>query len=131
MAGIVDEDTDNNTKYRAHELQSAILIRRQTKTLETILKQFNAPTIIDYLSLDVEGAETRVLKNFPFDKYKFLTMTVERPPIELENILFDNDYVFVMKSKLMEFDSFYVHKSISNFDDIVKEPYSPTPQKDW
>jgi len=69
LAGIVDEDTDNNTKYRAHELQSATLIRRQTRTLEYILRQFNAPDVIDYLSLDVEGAETRVLKNFPFDKY--------------------------------------------------------------
>ena len=36
-----------------------------------------------------------------------------------------------MKSKKMKYDSFYVHESIPNFEQIIKEPYSPTPRKDW
>ena len=130
-AGIVGEDMDNNIKHRPSKMIPKKTITVKTKTLEFILDKFNAPKTIDYLNLDVEGAETRVLKNFPFDKYKFLTMTIERPTTELEKLLFTNDYVFVMKSKLMEFDSYYVHRSIPNFDDIVKEPYSPTPRKPW
>ena len=42
------------------------------QSLQEILKKAKAPKIIDYLSLDVEGAELEVLKNFPFKKYKFL-----------------------------------------------------------
>ena len=83
------------------------------------------------MSLDIEGAEERVLYNFPFNKYTFLTMTIERPTPKLEKILFDNNYVFVMKSKKISFDTYYVHKSISNFNKIIKEPYSSTPKKNW
>ncbi len=36
-----------------------------------------------------------------------------------------------MKSKKIKYDSFYVHKYIPNFEQINKEPYSPTPRKDW
>lgn len=131
LGGIVDHDTDNNYQIRGEQLKRSTIINLKTKTLDFILDQFNAPQVIDYLSLDVEGSEERVLMNFPFDKYTFLTMTIERPTPLLEKILFDNDYVFVMKAKKMGFDSFYVHKSIPNFNDIPKEEYSPTPKKNW
>ena len=131
LGGIVDNDTDNNEKYRGDQLKKAKILKLKTKTLEYILDYFHAPKIIDYLSLDVEGAEERILSNFPFDKYTFLTMTIERPTPELEKILFDNDYIFVMKSKKKKNDTFYVHKSIPNFEQINKEPYSPTARKDW
>lgn len=128
LGGIVDDDTDNNFRIRGKQLLKADILNLKTKTLDFILDKFKAPKIIDYLSLDVEGAEERILSKFPFDKYTFLAMTIERPSPELENILFKNGYVFVMKSK---FDTFYVHKSIPNFNEIKKEEYSPTPKKNW
>lgn len=131
LGGIVDIDTDNNYKYRGEQLKKATILKLKTKTLEYVLDKFNAPKVIDYLSLDVEGAEERILRNFPFNKYTFLAMTIERPTPELEKVLFNNGYVFVMKSKKLRFDTFYVHKTIPNFKKIVKEPYSPTPRKDW
>jgi hypothetical protein len=33
--------------------------------------------VIDYLSLDVEGAESFAMQSFPWDQYKFKFMTVE------------------------------------------------------
>jgi len=131
LGGIVAEDTDNNHKYRSRQLKRATVVKRETTTLDKILDKYQAPNIIDYLSLDVEGAETRILRNFPFDRYTFMSMTIERPTIELEDILFKNGYVFVMKSKKCPYDAFYVHKTIPNFDEIQKEPYSPTPPKNW
>lgn len=131
LGGIVDIDTDNNEKYRGNQLKNATILNLKTKTLEYVLDKFNAPKVIDYLSLDVEGAEERILRNFPFNKYTFLAMTIERPTPELEKVLFDNGYVFVMVSKKKLFDTFYVHETIPNFDQIVKEPYTPTPKKDW
>ena len=98
----------------------------KTKTLEYVLDKYDAPSTIDYLNLDIEGAETRVLRNFPFDKYKFLAITIERPTAELEENLKRNGYVFVKKSRvkmwegLLDFDSFYVHESIPNFSQIME-----------
>lgn len=46
-------------------------------TLENILETNNAPTEIDYLSIDIEGCEYLAFKNFPFDKWKIKLMTVE------------------------------------------------------
>jgi FkbM family methyltransferase len=48
-----------------------------TLPLASVLEQVNAPNIIDYLSLDVEGHEWTILRNFPFDKYRFRVMTIE------------------------------------------------------
>ncbi|MBL6445748.1 FkbM family methyltransferase [Fulvivirga sp. 29W222] len=130
--GIVDEDTDNNEHYRSEQLKTATISKRTTKKLETLLDEISAPKIIDYLSLDVEGAETRILRDFAFDKYIFLALTIERPTLELEEALFDNGYVYVTKSKVgNEFDTFYVHNSIPNFSTINKESYRPTPKKDF
>jgi hypothetical protein len=129
--GIVDEDTDNNYRVRGDQLKSATIDTKKTKTLEYVLDKYDAPSTIDYLSLDIEGAETRVVRTFPFNKYKFLAITIERPTKELEEVLQKHGYVFVMKSKKMKFDSYYVHESIPSFLQIKKEKYEPTPQKDW
>ena len=47
------------------------------KTLTEILEQVNAPTIIDFFSLDVEGAELEVLAGLDFEKYKVDCILVE------------------------------------------------------
>lgn len=55
-------------------------------TLEEILARFHAPHHIDYLSLDVEGAEEFIMKNFPFDRYHISIMTTERPSNSLQEL---------------------------------------------
>ena len=47
------------------------------KTLNTILKECNAPKFIDYLSIDVEGHEFTILDAFDFDRWRIGAMTVE------------------------------------------------------
>lgn len=47
------------------------------KPLSHILDDSGAPAIIDFLSLDVEGAELEVLKGMDFNKYKFKYMLIE------------------------------------------------------
>lgn len=48
-----------------------------TKPLVKVLQENKAPRIIDYVSLDIEGAELDVLKSFPFDSYCVRLWTVE------------------------------------------------------
>jgi len=47
------------------------------KTLEGVLGEGNAPRVIDYLSMDIEGMEPEVLEAFDFSKYLVNTATIE------------------------------------------------------
>jgi hypothetical protein len=79
--GIVGQGFDNGPRFKS---QSEV---RYTVTLEEVLRKFEAPSHIDYLSLDVEGAEEFILQNFPFDKYHISIMTTERPSDSLRDLL--------------------------------------------
>lgn len=65
--------------------KSAVAKNEQFSTMQavsfgTILDTLQVPSTIDYLSLDVEGAEDLVLSSsFPFDRYTFTLMTIEGP----------------------------------------------------
>jgi len=76
------------------------------RTLNSIIKESNAPKVIDLLSLDVEGAELEVLKGIDFETYSFKYMCIESRSIdmiksfleiynyELIEILSEHDYLF-------------------------------------
>mmetsp|Transcript_6419 Transcript_6419/g.11286 ORF Transcript_6419/g.11286 Transcript_6419/m.11286 type:complete len:353 (+) Transcript_6419:65-1123(+) len=91
-----------------------------TVKLETVLRYLDAPSTIDYFSLDVEGAELSVLSNFDFDQYTFLTLSVERPPRELHDLLSKNGYYFAMVLDPWG-ECFYLHVSAPNFDEKIRE----------
>ena len=97
--GIIGESYDNNyVKKEINKKLNHKISTKKTKSLEKILKENNAPKVIDYFSLDVEGAETDIIENFNFLNYKkFLSITIERPTPKINKILFKNNYVFVKK----------------------------------
>lgn len=64
----------------AYHINNTIKIK--TISLYDMLKNYNAPKIIHYLSMDIEGAEYNVLKNFPFDEYIILALTIEAPNLK-------------------------------------------------
>jgi len=91
------------------------IVWKYTSTLKEILDKYNAPKIIDYLSLDVEDFEERVLKDFSFDEYTFLTMSIERPSKKLKKIFKQNGYIEVdtiYRSGIV-LDVLYIHESLS------------------
>ncbi len=49
----------------------------ETVTLTTALRLHNAPTDIDYVSIDTEGSELEVLKGFDLDAYNVKFLTIE------------------------------------------------------
>jgi FkbM family methyltransferase len=132
LGGIIAEDTDNSRAIRAAQLDEAHakgeVLRLPTVTLADVLFAHKAPPLIDYFSFDVEGAETRILRTFPFERWRFLAMTVERPTPELNSTLFANGYVFVRN---VSFDSFYVHESLPGLDHLRRDPFEQIPPKDW
>ena len=48
-----------------------------TTSLIDLLDKYNAPKIIDYLSIDTEGSEFEILNNFDFESHKFRVITCE------------------------------------------------------
>ena len=73
------------------------------KTLNTILKESNAPKKIDFFSLDVEGSEIAVLKGLDFTEYKIKYILVEcRDFTKMEVFLNSKKYLF--KEKMSEHD---------------------------
>ena len=132
LGGIVDLDTDNSPEVRPgliEEWRSARKIQElRTRTLAEVLEEAKAPSVIDYFSFDVEGAETRILRSFPFDRYTFLAVTIERPTPEVNDLMFRNGYIFVRN---VSFDSFYVHKTAPTANTISRQPFEQIPPKDW
>ena len=130
LGGIVGCDFDNNEEFRHKQLKTAEIITVKTKTLTQILIENNAPSEMDYLSLDIEGGEYEALKNFNFKKYKWKFITAERPNLDLNLLLDKNGYVQVFHR---EYDTFYIHKEYIRFADLenIKTQFLITPRKNW
>merc|ERR1711862_847223 len=92
-----------------------------------ILDQLGAPTTIDYFSLDVEGAESIIMNSFPWRRYVFLVLTVERPKDDLQQALRDNDYVYLRTNSKFN-DTTYIHRSLPGFSEML-EKYGNHPKK--
>ena len=103
-SGIVGNAFDNK-HVKAGETQ-----RRYTASLLAIFRRFHVPHVIDYLSLDVEGAEDLILSSFPFSDYRFLTLTVERPSDQLTEILESHGYT-LLKTLKERTETLWVHSS--------------------
>jgi len=107
MGGIVSAETDN----KSVESKINDVIRIKTKTLESVLMENKAPDEIDYFSIDIEGAEQRVLGDFNFKKYRFKCISIERPPEGLRAIFKENGYILI--KEIPGLDCFYLHESFS------------------
>ncbi|KAL7580145.1 hypothetical protein ACA910_012901 [Epithemia clementina (nom. ined.)] len=101
--GIIGVDFDNRQKQQGNIKKSVSTNnnnnnekqRRSTVTLNEILDTFQAPSVIDYLSLDLEGAEYYALQEFAFDRYQFQVLTIERPSEPLQRLLRQQGYVLL------------------------------------
>jgi len=132
-AGVVSHDTDNRPggepasgdagrggAGRRH-------VRRETVSIATVLRDFAVPETIHYLSLDIEGFESHVLEALPFDQYRVLIITVERPDLCSRSILRVQGYVFLRD--LGGQDEIWIHKSLPKFADKVRQYSRPEPRR--
>ncbi|KAL3941820.1 MAG: hypothetical protein SGBAC_003900 [Bacillariaceae sp.] len=109
--GIVGGQFDNKDE------KSNAIQRRYTITLKAIFQRFQAPRVIDYLSLDVEGAEDLVLSSFPFSEYRFNILTIERPSEPLSELLNQNGYTLLKTLKAGK-ETLWIHESIRDHIDM-------------
>lgn len=80
-------------------------------SLGSLLKKYNAPKEIDFLSIDTEGSEFEILSGFDFSEYSFNAICVEHNYQEARKDIFEllmkNGYVRVY-TEFSDFDDWYV-----------------------
>lgn len=93
LSKIIDKDNNINVDNNKTEI-----IKVKSYVLEEILRRHNIYHI-DYLSLDIEGYELKILQNFPFHKYNIDVISVENNNNDsaLKNLLRSKGYSFITK----------------------------------
>ena len=86
----------------------------ETISLLDVLEKSNAPSFIEYMSLDTEGSEFEILKNFDFEKYTFGLIDVEHNFMEprrteIRNLLLSKGYIYKGENN---WDDMYKHFSV-------------------
>ena len=111
ISGIVDLDTDQGRARNLQELRAAKqrgqVKKRWTRMLVNVLEEHDMPRVIDYFSLDVEGAEHRILTRDVLERYRFNVLTIERPKSQLQTLLAEFGYIVVAKKSPL--DTYYRH----------------------
>ena len=105
----------NLVKYR-HNHQEVIAngteVIKQGISLADLFKQYNAPQVIDYLAMDIEGSELPVLATFPFEEYTILAISIEG--IDCNDLLVAKGYINVKNPFNTDqlYEQFFLHQSI-------------------
>jgi FkbM family methyltransferase len=120
LSGLIETINDNaKDKHRFKRNDSFEVYTVNTISLTDFLKKYNAPKRIDYMSVDTEGSEYEILKNFDFNEYQIDIITVEHNYFEekrnlIKQLLEKNGFVRVLEEH-SQWDDWYVQ------DNILKE----------
>jgi FkbM family methyltransferase len=107
------ESSDMHAEKRKAYRELGSITRFRTQTLNTFLQNCGAPRDIDYLSIDTEGSELDILKEFDLKYWRVKTMTVEHNFVEptrtqLRSLLQSYGY----KVQEAEWDDWYWHPEL-------------------
>ena len=103
QSGVFSKVLTHEEYRQAQQNKDLNIKTMETSLIKDILKEHNAPKIIDYMSVDIEGKEIEFLNSFPFDQYQVQCLTVEHnEPHEgsyrrnmIRHILSNHGYKFV------------------------------------
>src|SRR5471030_3263422 len=106
---------DSTLGKHKDQLAAAPMVEFVTATLDEILEKAKAPKWIDYMNIDVEGAEYDVLRGLSLDRYNVGAFTIEHNyEVEkresIRKLMEARDYVRV---RSWEVDDWYVHRSLA------------------
>ena len=112
MLGGIDSELG---KYK-DTTAGARTVELVTATLDEILAKGHAPQYIDYMSIDVEGAEYDALLGLSLDRYQIGTFTIEhnfetKKREAIRTLLEGKGYVRV---RVWEVEDWYVHPQIAS-----------------
>lgn len=97
--------------YHARIRKKGNIYDVETVSLTDLLRHYDAPKTIDYLSIDTEGSELEILNSFAFDDYVVRVITVEHnhsdKRLEIHELLTSKGYKRVFDLFSM-YDDWYV-----------------------
>ena len=119
LSGLEDElkDYSSMIDFNVEARKKKEIITVKTVSLEDFLKEHKAPKKIDYLSIDTEGSEYTILKNFNFKLYEISIITVEHNYLDdqrenIKSLLEKNNFVRVFE-KISRMDDWYINENNS------------------
>ena len=116
MGGLVDHyHADTLQRIRRDERHSEIAVTVPSTRLDTLLRAHGLKEI-DYLSIDVEGAERAVLRSLDFDEFDITALSIEnsRPGREsYEDVMDPAGY---RQLAVLGFDEIWVRQSVFSQD---------------
>ena len=127
LGGIAGSDFDNKQQPPGAETTAFY-----TVPLLEVLQRNRAPRVIDYFSLDVEGAEMYIMEDFPFDQYLIRILTIERPGMSLRSLLEQHGYKLLMV--ISDFgETLWCHESQMEILDltVLAQYKNPVSEADW
>ena len=117
----LNEEVSNFQKAKVSKIKKI-----KTKTLDTIFKSINFNNNINYMNIDVEGYEEKILEGFDIQKYKPDVISIEYLDLKMNKLEFKNNNIQrLMESNLYKYfinnnyffinwlhgDLIFVHKS--------------------
>ena len=111
LSGAMEDlEQDNNASLRKNTQKFEV----DTISLNDLLEEYRAPNKIDYISVDTEGSEYKILKNFNFKKYDVEIFTVEHNFIEnkrnsIFELMLSNNYARVFQT-ISQWDDWFIKK---------------------
>lgn len=90
-------------------------VKRRTCTVADLLRRYDVPACIDYLSIDTQGSEYEILQAFPFQTHRVRLLTVEHwnqkgKRDKVRALLAANGYVV---AKEVAYEDWYAHASLA------------------
>lgn len=107
IAGFAAADHFAETRCRGQRIQL------ETISLDDLLDKYDAPSTIEYMSIDTEGSELDILSSYSF-RHRFKTISVEHNPKNekaIDAILAQRGYIRVFK-QFSQWDSWYVSSEL-------------------
>jgi len=107
-------DVDQLAKARVNNKSYSV----ETVSLNDLLEQNDSPSVIDFMSIDTEGTEFKILNQFNFEKYNVRVICVEHnftEPVRknIYELLLRNSFERVF-TEYSNFDDWYVSRNLSD-----------------
>tara|TARA_R110000868_G_scaffold120055_1_gene318795 strand:+ start:20 stop:637 length:618 start_codon:yes stop_codon:yes gene_type:complete len=111
LSGISKHIDAHKNTVNANKTQ----IKVNTISLTDLLDKYNAPSFIDYISLDTEGSELEILMGLDYARYTVGYFDIEHNHVEprrshIKSLLKSHGYIYLRENK---FDDIYIHNSLA------------------
>lgn len=116
LSGIDDVRIDKHEEELRTSGTEAIQVEKETVSLHDLLEQHEAPATIEYICLDIEGAERQVLEAYDFDgPHRVLAISIEGD--DCDELMIAAGYRRVRNPfSASDFERYFVHASLA--DDV-------------